>query len=358
MIYKWLFSLSEQFSVFHVFRYITFRSFMSFLTAFIICLILGPYLIRQLSYKNLRQKIKQIIPEGHKSKTGTPTSGGVLIVFSVLITSVFWFDFSNYLVLASLLLFFGFSLVGYIDDVILSRNKKNKGLSGRLRLFIEFTLCISVLSFLNYQGVLNTDLYVPLFKEVQVSMGWWYILFGSFVVVATANSVNLTDGLDGLAIFPVIICALALGIFAYLAGHFNLAQYLGIPFVEGAGELVPLSVAVAASGLGFLWFNSYPAQVFMGDTGSLGLGAFLGTMAVFSKNEILLILLGGLFVVETASVILQVMSFKLTGKRIFKMAPLHHHFEMKGVAENKIIVRFWIVAILLAVLSLSTLKLR
>ncbi len=358
MIYQWLFDFSDNYSFFYVFRYITFRSFLSFITAFIICLVLGPSLIQKLNYKKIKQKIKIFIPEGHKKKIGIPTSGGLLIFLSIFTTSFFWFELSNPLVLSAFIIFLSFALVGYLDDRVLLYSQSGKGLSGKIRLCFEFLITIAILSSLYTSDHLNTNLYVPFLKDVEWSLGWLYIIFGSFVIVGSANAVNLTDGLDGLAIFPVIICSLTLGIFSYLSGHFNLASYLGIPFIEGSGELAPFCLAVAAGGLGFLWFNAYPAQVFMGDTGSLSLGAFLGTVAVFSKNELLLILLGGLFVVETVSVILQVLSFQLTGKRLFKMAPLHHHFELKGFPENKIIVRFWIVSILLAVLSLSTLKLR
>ena len=284
--------------------------------------------------------------------------GGLLIVTVICITSLFWFDILNPWVLSTILIFVGFAGIGYFDDRLKFKNQNEKGLSVVSRLTLEFLLTIVVLFILYQIGILNTNLYFPFFKDAMLPMGVAYIFFGAFVVVGCANAVNLTDGLDGLAIFPVIICAATLGVFSYLSGHFNLAEYLGIPFIEGVGELFPFAMAVVAGGLGFLWFNSYPAQVFMGDTGSLSLGAFLGAVAVFTKNEILLILLGGLFVVEAMSVILQVVSFKMTGKRLFKMAPLHHHFELKGFPENKIIVRFWIISILLAVISLSTLKLR
>lgn len=279
-------------------------------------------------------------------------------MLSLLIPFILWMDIFNPLVIATMVVTLGFSLIGYIDDHNKVIKKNSKGLSGRLRLLFEFSICGVVLYWLTQNGNLTTELTIPFFKAVTFDLGLFYILFGSLVIVGTANAVNLTDGLDGLAIGPVIICAGTFAIFAYVAGHFNIASYLGIPFISGAGELAPLAAAIVASGLGFLWFNSYPAQVFMGDLGSLALGGFLGTMAVLTKNELVMILLGGVFVVEALSVITQVASFKLTGKRIFRMAPIHHHYELKGLDETKIIVRFWIVSILLAVLSLSTLKLR
>lgn len=284
--------------------------------------------------------------------------GGGLILLSTLVPCLLWMDLLNPLVWSVLIVTWGFGLIGYVDDYMKVSQKNSKGLPGRLRLVFEFGIAALVISYLIHTGWLDTRVYTPFFKTWVFELGWLYVLFGSLVIVGTANAVNLTDGLDGLAIVPVMICASTLGLFAYVAGHFNIAQYLQIPFVVGAGELAPLAATVIAAGLGFLWFNAYPAQVFMGDVGSLSLGGFLGVMAVITKNELLMLLLGGVFVVEALSVITQVISFKLTGKRIFKMAPIHHHFELKGLTENKIIVRFWIISLLLAVLSLSTLKLR
>jgi phospho-N-acetylmuramoyl-pentapeptide-transferase len=267
-------------------------------------------------------------------------------------------DILNPLVSAAILVTLCFSFIGWLDDHNKVIKKNSKGVSGKVRLLAEFMISGGVIFYLNQNGFLSTELGLPFFKDLNFDLGYGYILFGSLVVVGTANAVNLTDGLDGLAIGPVIICAGTFAIFAYVAGNVKMASYLGIPYIDGAGELAPLSATVVAAGLGFLWFNSYPAQVFMGDLGSLGMGGFLGIMAVLTKNEIVMALLGGVFVVEALSVITQVASFKLTGKRIFKMAPIHHHYELKGLDETKIIVRFWIVSILLAVLSLSTLKLR
>ena len=358
MIYKWLFDLSDSFSVFNVFRYITFRSFLAFFTAFFICWFFAPYFIKKLNKRDIGEKINTDGPDSHQKKSGTPTMGGGLVLLALLLSSFFWVDLSEPLVWAVLLMMLGFGAVGFWDDFIKNRWENFKGIPPRYRLLYEFSLSSVMLILLIYTNQIEPVLYIPFFKNMAFDLSWFYVLFGSFVITGCANAVNLTDGLDGLAIVPVMVCAGALAVFAYVAGHFSLASYLGIPFIAGAGELTPLAIAVVAGGLGFLWYNSYPAQIFMGDTGSLSLGAFLGTLAVFTKNEILLAVLGGVFVAETVSVILQVMSFKMTGKRIFAMAPLHHHFELKGMEESKIIVRFWIVACLLAVVSLATLKLR
>ncbi len=358
MVYKWLFDLSDFISGFNVFRYITFRSFLSFLTSFLICWLFAPYFIRKLNKKAFGEKINTDGPDSHQKKSGTPTMGGGLVLFALLFTSFLWVDLSQPLVWGSLAMLVGFGAVGFWDDLLKSRWKNFKGIPPRYRLLYEFAISSTMLAVLLHTAQIESTLYVPFFKDLFFDLSWFYIIFGSLVITGCANAVNLTDGLDGLAIVPVMVCAGALAVFAYVAGHFNVALYLGIPFVAGAGEIVPLAVAVVAGGLGFLWYNSYPAQIFMGDVGSLSLGAFLGTVAVFSKNELLLLILGGVFVAEALSVILQVLTFKLTRRRIFFMAPLHHHFELKGMDEAKIIVRFWIVACLLAVISLATLKLR
>ncbi len=358
MVYKWLFELSDIFSAFNVFRYITFRSFLSFFTAFFVCWILGPYFIKSMKKSFLSEKINTNAPSTHLKKKGTPTMGGVLILICLLVSVFFWTDFLQPLVYAVLFVTLSFALIGFWDDWLKVRYNKPKGLSARLRLLLEFLISSVVLFVLCYFQVIDTVLYLPFFKNLSFDLSWGYVFFGSFIIVGFSNAVNLTDGLDGLAIFPVMICSLALGLFSYLAGHFELSAYLGIPFISGAGELVPLAMALSAASLGFLWYNSYPAQIFMGDVGSLSVGGFLGTVAVLTKNELLIPLLGGIFIVEAVSVISQVFSFQLTGRRIFSMAPLHHHFELKGVSESKIIVRFWIISILLAVLSFATLKLR
>lgn len=358
MLYQWLHSLSEQYSVFNVFRYITVRTFISFFTGFFLCLIWGPQFIEKLKQKHFGQSIRDDGPQSHKKKAGTPTMGGWLILLSTIIPMILWIDLMNPLVVATIIITWGFGVIGYIDDYLKVSKKNTKGLSGKVRLLGEFLISgIALLILIEYFN-LNTTLTIPFVKSVMIDLGYFYILFGSLVIVGTANAVNLTDGLDGLAIVPVIISATTLGIFAYVTGHASIANYLQIPHVVGAGELTPLAAAMIAGGLGFLWFNTYPAQVFMGDVGSLSLGGFLGTMAVLTKNELLMVLLGGVFVVEALSVITQVASFKLTGKRIFKMAPIHHHFELGGLTETKIIVRFWIISILLGALSLATLKLR
>jgi phospho-N-acetylmuramoyl-pentapeptide-transferase len=358
MLYQWLHSLADQYSVFNVFRYITVRTFISFFTGFFLCLIWGPYFIEKLKERSFGQSIRDDGPQTHKKKAGTPTMGGWLILLSSAVSLFLWIDLFNPLVLAVVTITWGFGLIGYADDYLKVSKKNTKGLSGRLRLAAEFLVSGSVLFILVQFFDLSTTLTVPFFKNAILDLGYFYVVFGALVIVGTANAVNLTDGLDGLAIVPVIIAATTLALFSYVTGHATIAAYLQIPHVIGAGELTPLAAAMIAGGLGFLWFNSYPAQVFMGDVGSLSLGGFLGTMAVITKNELLMVVLGGVFVVEALSVIGQVASFKLTGKRILKMAPLHHHFELGGLTETKIIVRFWIISIMLAALSLATLKLR
>ena len=358
MVYKWLFELSDFDSVFNIFRYTTVRSFLAFLTSFLFCWAFAPYFIKKLNKRDINEQINSEGPKSHSKKKGTPTMGGGLVLLSLLVTSLLWVNLSEPLVWGALIMLIGFGAIGFWDDFIKNRWKNFRGIPPRYRLLYEFGLSSLMLSFFLYTNQIEPVLYIPFFKNLSFNLSWFYVLFGSFVITGCANSVNLTDGLDGLAIVPVMICAGALSLFAYVAGHFSMSSYLGIPFIAGVSELTPLAVAVVAAGMGFLWYNSYPAQIFMGDIGSLSLGAFLGTVAVFTKNEILMVVLGGVFVAETISVILQVLSFKLTGKRIFAMAPLHHHFELKGMEESKIIVRFWIVACLLAVFSLMTLKLR
>lgn len=358
MLYQLLYSLADQYSAFNVFRYITVRTFISFFTAFLLCWMWGPYFIRRLKDYQIGQSIREDGPQTHKKKAGTPTMGGGLILLSTLIPCLLWVDVTNPLVWAVLIITWGFGAIGYIDDWLKVSKRNSKGLSGKIRLLGEFLISGLTIFALNQWFELPTQLYFPFLKSVSFELGLFYPVFASLVIVGTANAVNLTDGLDGLAIVPVMVSATTLGLFAYVAGHYAIANYLQIPHVMGAGELTPVAATVVAAGMGFLWFNAYPAQVFMGDVGSLSLGGFLGVMAVITQNEILMLVLGGVFVVEALSVITQVASFKMTGKRIFKMAPIHHHFELKGLNETKIIVRFWIISILLAILSLSTLKLR
>lgn len=358
MLYQWLFSFADDYSIFNVFRYITFRTFASFFTAFLICWIWGPAFINRLVKRQLGQSIREDGPQSHQKKVGTPTMGGGLILISTLVPALLWAEITHPLIWGILFITLGFAGIGYWDDWLKVALKNSKGLPGKFRLLMEFLISGAIVWVLVNYFDLSTELRVPFFKNVVFDLGGLYFLFASLVIVGCANAVNLTDGLDGLAIVPLIISVMTFALFAYVAGHAGIAEYLQIPFISGAGELAPLAAAVVAAGLGFLWFNCYPAQVFMGDIGSLGLGGFLGTLAVFTKNELLLVLVGGVFVAVAFSVITQVLSFKLTGKRVFRMAPLHHHYELKGMDETKIIVRFWIVAILLAVLSLSTLKLR
>ncbi len=358
MLYQLLYSMADQFSALNIFRYITVRTFISFFTAFFLCWLWGPYFIRRLKDYQIGQAIREDGPQTHKKKAGTPTMGGGLILLSTLVPCLLWAEITNVLVWAVLIITWGFGIIGYTDDWLKVSKKNTKGLSGKIRLLAEFLISGLVIFSLVHWFHLSTVLNVPFFKNLSFDLGYFYVAFASLVIVGTANAVNLTDGLDGLAIVPVMICAATLGLFAYVAGHYAIANYLQIPHVVGAGELAPVVATVVAAGMGFLWFNTYPAQVFMGDVGSLSLGGFLGIMAVITKNEVLMLLLGGVFVVEALSVIGQVISFKTTGKRIFKMAPIHHHYELKGLSETKIIVRFWIISILLAMLSLSTLKLR
>lgn len=358
MVYQWLYSMADQFSVLNVFRYITVRTFISFFTGFSLCIIWGPHFINSLKQKHFGQSIREDGPQTHKKKAGTPTMGGWLILLSTLVPLVLWIDIKNPLVVGTVLITWGFGMIGYFDDYLKVSKKNSKGLSGKVRLFGEFLISGIVIFVLIGYYELNTNVGLPFVKNLAIDLGYGYVAFGALVIVATANAVNLTDGLDGLAIVPVIVSASTLALFSYIVGHATIANYLQIPHIAGAGELAPLAAAMVAGGLGFLWFNTFPAQVFMGDVGSLSLGGFLGSMAVFTKNEILMLVLGGVFVAEALSVIAQVISFKLTGKRVLKMAPLHHHYELDGMTETKIIVRFWIISILLAVLSLATLKLR
>lgn len=350
--------MADQYSVMNVFRYITVRTFISMFTGFFLCLIWGPYFIHRLRENALGQNIRDDGPQTHKKKAGTPTMGGWLILLSTVIPLIFWIDLRNHLVIGCVLITWGFGMIGHVDDYLKVSKKNTKGLSGKVRLLGEFLISgITLLVLIEFYG-LNTEVTFPFVKHLMFDLGPWYAAFGALVIVGTANAVNLTDGLDGLAIVPVMVCAGTLGLFSYIVGHATIASYLQITHIVGAGELTPLAGAMVAGGLGFLWFNTFPAQVFMGDVGSLSLGGFLGSMAVFTKNEILMLVLGGIFVVEALSVIAQVISFKLTGKRVLKMAPIHHHFELSGMTETKIIVRFWIISILLALLSLATLKLR
>jgi len=359
MIYHLLYPLHTTISAFNVFRYITFRTIYASLTAFIICFLLGPWVIRRLQELQIGQYIQEDGPDSHHTKAGTPTMGGILILFAIVISTLLWTNLTNPYVWIMLLILVGYGLIGFIDDYLMLIKKKNKGLSAKSKFLAQSILAL-IAGFLLYLNPdFDTRVTVPFFKHISPDLGWGYIIFAVLVIVGSSNAVNLTDGLDGLAIGPVIIAATTYMIFAYVTGHVKLAEYLQINYVSGGGELTVLCGALAGAGMGFLWFNTFPAQIFMGDVGSLSLGGTLGVIAVITKQEILLVIVGGLFVIEALSVIFQVSFFKMTnGGRIFRMAPLHHHFELKGWAEPKIIVRFWIIAIALALISMSTLKLR
>jgi phospho-N-acetylmuramoyl-pentapeptide-transferase len=359
MLYHLLYPLHTVWTALNVFRYITFRAIYATVTAFLICFILGPWVIEKLRLWQVGQYIQEDGPARHMEKAGTPTMGGVLIITAVALSTLLWADLANPFIWLALLAILSFGLVGFFDDYLKQVKKRNKGLRAGAKLTLQATTAVVIGIWLYHLSSYTTVLNVPFFKAFAPKLGWGYILFVVLVIVSASNAVNLTDGLDGLAIGPVTVAAVTFMALAYVAGHVKIAQYLQLPYIPGSGELTVFCGALAGAGLGFLWFNTYPAQVFMGDTGSLGLGAAIGTVAVATKQEFLLVLVGGLFVVEVMSVILQVGYFKLTGgRRIFKMAPLHHHFELKGWAEPKVIVRFWIIAIALALISLSTLKLR
>ncbi len=359
MLYHLLYPLHKTISVFNVFRYITFRAIYASLTAFVICFVLGPWAIKKLSLMQVKQYIRDDGPKTHLKKAGTPTMGGILIIFSSLISALLWMDLSNYYVWIILLVMTGYGAIGFTDDYLMQVKKRSKGLSAKRKFVYQaaFAILIGILLYI-YPGF-DTKVTLPFFKKISPDLGWFYIPFAAIVIVGTSNAVNLTDGLDGLAIGPVIIAAVTYMIFAYVTGHSKIARYLQINYVAGSGEITIFCGILIGAGLGFLWFNAYPAQVFMGDVGSLSIGATLGIIAVITKQEIMLVIVGGLFVLEALSVIFQVGFFKITnGKRIFRMAPLHHHFELKGWPEPKVIVRFWIISIALALVSLSTLKLR
>lgn len=359
MIYHLLYPLHTTFSFFNVFRYITFRTIFASITALLICLVLGQWMIQKLQEMQIGQQIRDDGPQSHLVKKGTPTMGGILIILAVVISTLLWTNLSDVYVWIILLVTIGYGLIGFIDDYRKLVGKNSKGVSGKTRLIAEIIIALFVSMILYIKPGFNSQITIPFFKTVLPNLGWGYILLSTFIIVGAANAVNLTDGLDGLAIGPVVICFVTYLLFAYFAGNVKIASYLQVAHVSGAGELAVFCGAIVGAGLGFLWFNAYPAEIFMGDVGSLSLGGALGTIAIATKQEILLAIVGGIFVMETFSVIFQVGYFKMTGgKRILRMAPLHHHFELKGWAEPKVIVRFWIISILLALVALSTLKLR
>jgi len=352
--------LAQMYSGFNVFSYLTFRGILGALTALMISLLIGPWMIRRLSQYNIGQSVRDDGPESHFSKAGTPTMGGLLILVSIVISTLLWSDLSNYKVWLVLAVTVAFGIIGWIDDYKKVALGNSKGLSAKKKYFWQSVFGFAAAYFLYVSAITPSEtlLSLPFFKDVMIDMGWFFIVFVYLVIVGTSNAVNLTDGLDGLAIMPAVMVAGALGIIAYLTGHVKFAEYLAIPYIPGAGEMIVFCAAMVGAGLGFLWFNTYPAQVFMGDIGALSLGAALGIVAVVIRQELLLLIMGGVFVMETLSVILQVASFKLTGKRIFKMAPIHHHFELKGWPEPRVIVRFWIITFCLVLAGLATLKLR
>ena len=345
---------------FGVFQYITLRSILGVLTASLISFIVGPKMIARLSHYQIGQPIRDDGPETHFSKAGTPTMGGALILVAVAISTLLWSDLSNRYVWVVLLTTLGCGVVGWIDDYKKLVKRNSDGLSAKYKYGGLSIIAIAAAGILyaTAQSPMETTLIVPFFKDFAIQLGWFYIVFSYFVIVGTSNAVNLTDGLDGLAILPTVLVCAALGIFAYVTGHVKFAEYLGIPFLSGVGEVVVFCSAIVGAGLGFLWFNAYPAQVFMGDVGALALGAAIGVIAVVVRQELVLVIMGGVFVMEAVSVIMQVVSFKLTGKRIFHMAPLHHHYELKGWPEPRVIVRFWIITVILTLIGLASLKIR
>jgi phospho-N-acetylmuramoyl-pentapeptide-transferase len=347
-------------SGFNLFTYITMRAIMAALTALMISLVLGPVFIRRLSTRQIGQTVRDYGPESHLPKAGTPTMGGVLILIAILTSTLLWADLRNYYVWVVVAVTLGFGAIGFVDDYKKLVLQDPAGLSAGAKLFWQsivaggVVIALYVLADAPYQ----TSLLIPYFKDALIPLGVFYIGFTFLVIVGTSNAVNLTDGLDGLAIMPSVLVGGGLGIFGYAAGNVIYADYLSVPYIEGAGEMMVFCSSLAGAGLGFLWFNTYPAQVFMGDIGALALGAALGTVAIIVRQELVLMIMGGLFVIETLSVIIQVASFKLTGRRIFRMAPLHHHYELKGWAEPKVIVRFWIITVILVLVGLSSLKIR
>ncbi len=352
--------LSDFYSGFNVFQYLTLRAILGTLTALIISMLVGPSMIRYLSSYNIGQSVRDDGPESHFSKAGTPTMGGALILVAIVTSTLLWSDLGSRFVWIVLLVVVGFGTIGWVDDYRKVVHKNSKGLSAKSKYFWQSVLGFgtALILFHTAQFPIETQLIVPFLKNVLIDLGWFYVLLTYLVIVGSSNAVNLTDGLDGLAILPTVLVGGALGVFAYLTGNFNFSTYLGIPYVPGVGEMVVFCGALIGAGLGFLWFNTYPAQVFMGDVGALALGAELGVLAVIVRQEIVLFIMGGIFVVETLSVVLQVASYKLTGRRMFRMAPIHHHFELKGWPEPRIIVRFWIITVVLVLIGLASLKIR
>lgn len=361
MLYLLLAPLADEFILFNLFRYITFRTGCAILTALVICFLIAPAMIRWLKTKqNGASNIREYLEDAHIAKAGTPTMGGLMILIAVTVSTLLWADLSNVFVWYALLVMVGYGMIGFADDYLKLTKKNSKGLPGKLKLAGQ--IGIGLLATIGIMAALpdemSSHVAIPFFKAFFINLWWFFIPWAVIVMVGASNAVNLTDGLDGLAIVPVAIAAACFGLIGYLVGHAIYADYLHIPYVPGTGELAILCGALVGASMGFLWYNAPPAMVFMGDTGSLAMGGVLGAMAVMTKHELVLLIIGGLFVLETVSVIVQVASFKLTGKRVFAMAPLHHHFEKKGWSEPTIVIRFWIIAVILALIGLATLKLR
>lgn len=361
MLYHLLFPLSDVYPVFNVFRYITFRAAGAILTALVLSLLLGPWWIRTLRRLSVGQSIREEGPQSHQGKAGTPTMGGLLILFALLSGTLLWADLTNPYIWLVVGTTTTFGAIGFADDYLKVVRRHNKGLSARAKFVLQLSVAgVAGLALLHLplEVPFDPNLTFPFFKDLVVPLGVFYVPFLMLVLVGCSNGVNLTDGLDGLAIGATLVASSTYAIFTYVAGHSGIASYLQVPFVPQVGEVAIFCAALGGASLGFLWFNAHPAEVFMGDVGSLAIGAAIGTVAVLAKQELLLVIVGGLFVLEALSVILQVASFKLTGKRVLKMAPLHHHFELSGWAESKIIVRFWIAGLIFALIGLATLKLR
>ena len=344
---------------FLVFEYITLRAILSIITALFISLLLSPYIIKKFSINNVSEVIRDDGPSSHLNKTGTPTMGGLLILSSLIITTLIWADLENKYILYLLFITISFGVIGFIDDYK-KLTKSKKGMSAKSKIISQLFVAgiLSVVMFNNIDSLAEQQFIIPIFKHIIVDLGIFFIPLTILVIISTSNAVNLTDGLDGLAIMPIVLVSGALGIFAYLSGNMNFSEYLLIPYIKNSGEITIFIGAIIGSGLGFLWFNTYPAQVFMGDVGALSLGAAIGLMAIIVRQEVVLVIMGGIFVLEALSVIIQVLSFRYRGKRVFLMAPFHHHFEKKGWAEPKIVVRFWIISFILILIGLATLKLR
>jgi phospho-N-acetylmuramoyl-pentapeptide-transferase len=360
MLYSLAEYLTQFYSGFNLFQYLTMRTILGVLTALMISLLVGPRMIRYLSRYNIGQNVRDDGPQSHFSKAGTPTMGGALILVAIIVSTLLWSDLSSRFVWIVVMVTGGFGIIGWVDDYKKIVFGNSRGLSAKAKYLWQsiIGLTAAYILFSTAQVPIETQLILPFFKNVVLDLGWFYIVLAYLVIVGSSNAVNLTDGLDGLAILPTVLVGGALGVFAYVTGNTNFAGYLGIPYVPGVGEMVVFCGAVVGAGLGFLWFNTYPAQVFMGDVGALALGAALGIVAVIVRQELVLFIMGGIFVVETISVVLQVASYKLTGRRIFRMAPLHHHYELKGWPEPRIIVRFWIITVILVLIGLASLKIR